>query len=547
MGICVCINDCIGEQPQSLSDLSSMKASISECYASSKETVELCTSTLATGKSLVSCGEEIQNSLVGAASEISAESFAVIADLIDGDKSREAKDLAVTMKDKSTECISLSIKMIKSLEASVDALPDVIENYIEKKAEQSITDGVLTAEERSMAAGIEDDAEELTACIDAIENLKLLTAVEAGTRSFNAIKEKSSLCQKIFETIKKFAIDVTEITSAISNMNASAVLSKIKDGSIYRAIGLSKYIQKFAEGCKKVMDTIIELFTSASGKLSTLWKSLSHAKEIMVNSLTDVVNARSLCDEANEKADKLKELTQSYGNIDVMKLIKSLSGEKSRSMNDAVGTARGIDDGMEAAALKMKNAARTVREEYHNLPSIVTGDITDDTEDEVTEMFSAKIRDIDGDVQELETATRSIEEADIISAAKSIHREIENVPGKVDTCKEMIESCTEFADRSKSSIDSFLGQWSLETAIEHIKEMCRLVSLGKLMEQLADKVHKLIKAITTLLRVMSNKVQKVADSLQNSGLDSVANAAADAAADLVSDGLNSMMGKVFGK
>ena len=182
--------------------------------------------------------------MVGAASDISAESFAVIADLIDGDKTKEARDLAVTMKDKSTECIALSMQMVKSLEKGVDALPDIVESYIEKKAQQSITDE-LTAEEREMAGGIDDDAEELTRCIDAIENLKLLTAIEAGTRSFQAIKSKSQVCHCIFEMIKKFAMDITSITEAISNMDASAIISKVKDGSILKVIGLSKYIKQF--------------------------------------------------------------------------------------------------------------------------------------------------------------------------------------------------------------------------------------------------------------------------------------------------------------
>jgi len=496
--------------------------------------VELCNSTLATGKRLVSCGNEIEQSLVGAASDISAESFAVIADLIDGDKTKEARDLAVTMKDKSTECISLSMQMVKSLEKSVDALPDIIESYIEKKAQQSITDE-LTTEEREMASGIDDDAEELTRCIDAIENLKLLTAIEAG-------KSKSQVCHRIFEIIRKFATDITSITEAISNMDASAVISKVKDGSILKVIGLSKYIKQFAEGCKRVMDKIIELFHGAAGKLSTLWGALSHAKDVMVTSLTEVVNARSLCGEAGEKADTLNQMMTSLGNIEALKLIKS-SRSTDRSMGDAMGTAREVDVGMEKATSKMKGAAKMVGDEYHGLPSIITDGITDDTDDEVSNSIGAKIRDIDNDIQELETASKSIEESNTLHAAKSIHREMSNIPRKVDTCKDMIDSCTEFADRSKSSIDSFLGKWSLETAVSHIKEMCRLVSFSKLMEQLADQIHRLIKAITTLLRVMSAKIQKVADQVQSSGLDSVV----DAAGGYVCGGLNSMMGKVFGK
>ena len=41
------------------------------------------------------------------------------------------------------------MQMINSLEKSVDALPGVIESYIEKKAQQSIT-SELTVEEREM-------------------------------------------------------------------------------------------------------------------------------------------------------------------------------------------------------------------------------------------------------------------------------------------------------------------------------------------------------------------------------------------------------------
>mmetsp|Transcript_12497 Transcript_12497/g.27126 ORF Transcript_12497/g.27126 Transcript_12497/m.27126 type:complete len:546 (+) Transcript_12497:173-1810(+) len=545
MGLCTCISDCVADnQPQSLSgnNSSSIIQSIKQCHSAAKQTVELCTSTLATGKNLVRCGESIQRSLVGAATDLDAESFAVIADLIDGDKTKEAEELAVTMKEKSTECISLSMRMVQSLEKSVDALPDIIESFIEKKAQQSITDE-LTSEEREMANGIDDDAQELSRCIDAIENLNLLTAIDAGKNAFEAIKDKSKLCHRIFQMIQKFATDVSSITEAISNMDASAVLSKVKDGSILKAIGLSKYIKQFAEGCKRVMDKIVELFHGAAGKLSTLWRALSHAKDVMVNSLTEVVNSRSLCGEASEKAEKLKQMTTSLGNIEALKLIKSLSGDRDRSMNDAMGTAREVDVGMEDAALKMKSAAKMVGDEYLGLPSIITDGITDDTDAEVANSFGAKIKDINSDIQDLEMASKAIEDSDIFHAAKTMHKEMSSIPEKVDTCQELVQSCTDFADRSKSSIDSFLGKWSLDDAVSHIKEMCRLVSFSKLMEQLADQIHKLIKAIMTLLRVMSAKIQAVADQLKSSGLDSVV----DAAGDLVSDGLNSMMGKVFGK
>ena len=82
---------------------------------------------------------------------------------------------------------------------------------------------------------------------------------------------------------------------------------------------------QFAESCKSVMDKVVELFQGAAGKLSTLWRALSHAKDVMVDSLKEVLNARSLCDMVGEKAEQLKEMVSSHDKDDAVKLIKSLS------------------------------------------------------------------------------------------------------------------------------------------------------------------------------------------------------------------------------
>ena len=544
-GLCKCITDCVTETPKFLSEenCNAIISNVKECHTSATQTIELCTSTLVTSKQLVSCGETIRQSLVGAASDLDANSFAVIADLIDGDKVKEAQGLAVSMKDRSTECISLSIQMVDSLEKSVVALPDVIEKYIEKKAQQSVTND-LSTEERDMinSGGIDKDVGELERCVDAIENLNLLTAIESGKNAFTAIKEKSTLCHTIFEMIQKFARDISSIATAVSNMDASTVLEKVKDGSILKAIGLSKFIKQLAEGCKRLMDKVIQLFHMAAGKLSTLWRALSNAKEVMVQSLTEVVNAKSLCGEANEKAEKLKQMTISLGSVEAINLVKSLGGRRDRSISDAAEISRGIDDGIDAALVKMKSASKSVGDEYANFPSIITEGITEEEDDEINS-FTAQIRDVGGDIKQLEEATKAIEDADILHAATTIHKEVKNIPDKVDTCREMIQSCTDFTERSKTSIDSFLGKWSLETAISHIEEMSRLVSLSQLMETLVERIHKLMKAITTLLQVISTKIQTM---IQNSGLDSVVDSVTDAASELVSDGLNNVLGKVFG-
>ena len=102
--------------------------------------------------------------------------------------------------------------------------------------------------------------------------------------------------------------------------------------SILKAIGLSKFMKQLAEGCKRLMEKIIELFHKAAANLSTLWRALSKAKDAMLSSLNEVVKSKSLCNDANEKMDKLKDMTTSLCNIEAIKLIKSLSGTKDRAV-----------------------------------------------------------------------------------------------------------------------------------------------------------------------------------------------------------------------
>ena len=568
----------IGNFVDDLSCIDEIITNVKECHTSATRTVELCTETLKSGSSLVTCGETIASSLL--AGKMDPESFKVIADLIDGDMSKQARSLAVNMKDDSTECISLAVKMVDSLQKSVDALPNFMENFVEGEAEKKLLEEGLTNEERELAdSKTTDSAErELKNCVTAIEELKLLTAIDAGRNAFDAIKGKSELCNRIFQMIKKFASDVVEISTAITNKDAGDVIKKIKDGSILRAIGLGKYIKQFASACKRIMDMIIALFHNAAEKLGSLWKALSHAKDVMVKSLTDVVDARALCTEASEEAGQLKETTASF--VDVKGLVgkfkKKDANRQDRGVGDtrsgggnpldaALETARKLEKKMEGAAMKMLNAAKSVGDAFTSLPSIITDGIKDatDDDDDVANESAAKARsggDVDSDVNDLEAATASVENANIAEILTSVKDEVTNIPGKVDTCREMVDGCGEFADLAKSAVNSFLhGKWTLETAINYINKMCKLVSFSDMMEALAAQVQKLIKAIATFLKVISAKIQEIVDNplaglgdmvddlnIDGHRIDNFLKNNDVPGEDLIKGGLN-LMGGMFGK
>jgi len=477
MGICACANDCI-TQPQL--KLETAIQNIQSCHNAANRTITLCTSTISTGDKLVTTGESIKDSLIGAVTDLDAESFAIIADLMDGDMAHEAKHLAASMREHSNKCMDHG--MVKSLEESVDALPDSIESYIEKKAQQSITDE-LSTEERGLASNIEEDVKELTSCIDAIDNLKLLTAIQSGSNAFVAIASKSEICRKIFGIIRKFATSITTITEAILALDVSAVISKVKD--ILTAIGLCRYIKQFAEGCKGLMEKIVTLFEGAADKLSLLWKALSSAKDKMAESLKDVIDAQSFCEKAGEKMKQLRRSTdgmeRQLNPESPLTLLKSFNQTR---FGDSINVTREIDDEMVAAKSKMENAANMIYQEYKSLPPMITDGISDtvDDDDDV-ELAKTRIASMESELDDMEKSIDTINSADSLQAGKVLYNEVSNLPQKIDACQDMIDVCRDCASKGQLSIDSFLGKWSLETAVSQIQQMCRLVSTSSFMKE----------------------------------------------------------------
>ena len=172
--------------------------------------------------------------------------------------------------------------------------------------------------------------------------------------------------------------------------------------------------------------------------ISSLWRALSHAKDVMVSSLTNVIDARSLCAEASEEAGRLRDTTASLCNVEglIGKLRKNRTNKDmgADELDDAIGTARKVEATMERAASKMMNSARMVGEAFNGLPAIITEGIKDAPGDDEEAVPKTRGGNIDADVLDLETATESIEKSDLLQVAMTISREVSNVPDKVDAC-----------------------------------------------------------------------------------------------------------------
>lgn len=553
MGICSCVTNDYITQPQL--KLETALQSIQNCNNAAKQTINLCTSTLSTGNNLVSLGKSIQDSLLGAVTDLDAESFAVIADLIDGDMTREAKTLATSMREQSDRCIELSMSMVKSLEESVDELPDTIERYIEKKAQQAITEE-LSTEERGLTSNINKDIDELSTCIKAIDNLKLLTAIQSGSNAFMAIASKSEICRKVFDVIRKFATSITSITQSILELDISAVISKVKD--ILTAIGLCRYIKEFAEGCRGLMEKIVDLFEGAADKLSLLWKALTSAKDRMTDCLADVVDAHSFCDAAGEKMKLLRNLMDGIDerlNPDspLTLVTKSFSG--SSKLGDSINVAREIDEQVAAAKSKMEHAANAIAKEYNTLPPMITDGISEPIDDDDVEVEAAaksQIAKMESELEEFEKSLDMIKSTDnSLTSGKLFYNQVSSLPRKMDTCEQMIDICRNCASKGKLSIDTFLGKWSLETAVSQIQQMCRLVSTSRILEKNVMHIRRMLLLMSRFLKEIMKQVKSTVGQahqfLSESGVESRVESLVDSASEAVVDKLDTMMSKFLGK
>lgn len=58
-------------------------------------------------------------------------------------------------------------------------------------------------------------------------------------------------------------------------------------------------------------------------------------------------------------------------------------------------------------------------------------------------------------------------------------------------------------------VDSFMGVWDIQTAIDKIKEMCRIVKLGEMMKQFASQIKSLLMAVINLMKASIEKFKKM--------------------------------------
>lgn len=524
--------------------VSKLKDSGKECYTLASETSELCQTTQTRGQEMIDFGSEITSTLQGfSTTKMDVETLETIKDLMDGDRLRESMALAKDMDDIALKCVEKSVRMMTIMDETMETVPKPIQDIINKAAGQDDTKSQQEQERtREVLSTLDQDLDDIKTCIDSLKHLNIATALTVGTQAFEHLSAKAKLSYSMFTTMKGFSDEVQTYTRAISEGDVKDTFKLIADvKDMWHCLKLSNFMKQLAEAAGKLIKFMVDLFESMSTRLSTLWAALAFAKDCIKDCLDIVTHTKTLVMDANKKSSLLIEKSRSISdqlddlgdfNMNSLKSIQALS--QGGEISEAIELATTMDDIVLDCSTKVVAMVKRVSEGFHNLPEIVTADINE-KEDGKSDKDTVP-GDIEENVAILEKSREAIDNSDVVSAAIVSMEAFRNVKEEADTCRDMLALVEGFTGDCNSTIESFLGVWDLESAMDKIKEMCRIVRLGDLIKQFAEQIKRLLKAIIAL---MKSAIKKLSIKVDDINIDDVVDGAKKVVA-----GLKDMKGKL---
>jgi hypothetical protein len=482
-----------------------------ECRALSGETIDICRETQDQHNAMIKFSSEIQSTLEGsigtgnkAAFQNGAHILTVIKEMTSGDRVQAAMGIAKGLTDVATKCVDRSIRLTALTDKGLEEMPKLIKKAIQGGTIKADKDG---NDATSLQRGLDDDFNEVQKSLDDIEHLSLTNALKVGMDAFVLLNSKSKRCQDLFNTMQTFASDVNVVSKALDKEqdadegNPFQVMSRTAR-SVLRIVRSTSLMKMIAEGIGKLLNLITRLFEAASGKISKLWAAFSDAKDCLLKCLQPVQDAIKLCTKSKETSLRLIEKSQivsrqldAANGFDFQALFKLI---KDGEIQETIDLATSIDDEIIEATNKCVEMVDNVNDGYRNLPDILTSGI--DPVEAGRCIDDPDVPDLDDDLLEFETTTRSLEGTDTMNTSKSAVRGFTDVSVKTEKCIQMITSFENFAMRCQQTIESFINEWNLESATTKVIDMCRLITTGELMKRFADKINCLLKAMIAYMK-----------------------------------------------
>lgn len=530
--------------PHSFGDLQPLLGSIKEkgkaCQQAAKDTVEICNATKEKRQQMIDFAGEIVKSLQSLQNaEDTSSILSTIQELTKGERVLQAQELAKGLDVAALECVEKSKTMIDLMEGSVNSLPEFVRRALEPKEPQD-----------DLLKDLDKDLEDVQTCVTAIKELRLVTAVKAGTDAFSQLSLKAERSQTLFDKIHQFATDVTEFTAAFDTMDVKSLASHGKE--MLQCLHMTKSLRLVSEGAGKLIGVLIQLFDAIADRVSALWAALGKAKDCMLESVEIIQSAKAKCTEARDQSRSLFERSGSITkqlegledvNAGTINSIRELGTE----IQQAVDLAQSMDDMVLDCSNQVVGMVDRVTTSFKELPPILTEGL--DVVEAGKQEGDPDPVQVEENIQTLEQAQRSMEEANILEATKSGVAGFRGVSEQVSTCTKLLERMDIFSSDCDTTIASFIKAWDLEAAGKKITEMCRLVSLGELYRQFAEQIKKLIAAMVAFMKTAIDKLSNlslgdVGASLVQGAGDALENVVGESGQDLV-DGAVDMVKNKF--
>jgi len=251
-------------------DINGIKQAGCDCYNSASETTTICDTTKSKTTEMINFGLEMKSAMsafTDGAGTRGSRDITAVSRAISTDDLTAALKTVTEMDDLALACVNQSLKMIDSINAGVDSLPDVLEKSIDRRMENAKQNGSDDGDPALL--DLDEDCRELERATDSVVGMNPFTAIDSFQNAFDGIVSKGNLCRDMFETIHAFAKDVSGVSDAIQNFKLGKMVGKIRDlvKDIWRCLRLSDLIRSFAEAAGRLIKWIMKLIQTLKEKI----------------------------------------------------------------------------------------------------------------------------------------------------------------------------------------------------------------------------------------------------------------------------------------
>ena len=536
-----------------------LQSMASECHTQARETMEICETTKQQQQTMIEFTSTIQSSMESLSSSSSSsfeegddnqqqqqqqqmlDKLETICELTDGRKVEEAMELARQVEVAATKCVSKSTQLIETLDDGMESLPPIIVTAMNQAFgvddDDEDDDNDDNFEELELTRTLDQDLKDIQICIDNIMDFNLANCLQVGFAAFASLAKRSEQSRSLFDSVNMFASDVDGIMDSFeSSLDGSTApnwnLLRSKASELWKCLQMTSQMKLVARAAGKLLEMIVKLFHAIADRISVLWKALADAKDCLLGCVDDITQAKDKCLEAKDRSTSLIDgsfimnekvkgaQTVSVASIEVLRELSD--GDE---ICELIDLAQSMDGLAVDCSTKVTDMIDKVKVGFATIPPILTDGIVD-LETDGKQDDDPTHPDIGPDIEELKASRQAMDTADVFTVAKVGMKSFSLLEGKAVLCRDTLDLVDSFASDCDGTISSFLNVWNLEVAQTKIKEMCRLVSLGDLMQGFVKQIKEFAVAMIDLLksiiaRFSSMDASMIMDGAIDSAIDQV--------------------------